>query len=76
MLWMDWLINAPPPSNAQVLYHKAVVEALAGRSTEAIASLWLAIQNGYGVREIRDDDDLDSLRNIPEFQTLLAESHN
>lgn len=61
------------PSDAQVLYHSGVVHVFAGRRGEALASLQLAVDQGYGINELREDDDLDTLRDLPEFQALLVE---
>ncbi|GMR23741.1 MAG: serine/threonine-protein kinase [Acidobacteriota bacterium] len=61
------------PSDAQVLYHSAVVQVFAGHRGEAMASLHLAVEQGYGINELREDDDLDSLHDLPEFRALFAE---
>ncbi|HEX9725423.1 MAG TPA: hypothetical protein VGC53_14185, partial [Vicinamibacteria bacterium] len=63
------------PSEAAVAFDKAVVQALAGRPRNAIETLREAIEHGYGISEIREDDDLDSLRELPEFQALLEMPH-
>jgi len=63
------------PSEAAVSFDKAVVQALAGHPRNAIETLGEAIEQGYGISEIREDDDLDSLREIPEFQALLETPH-
>ena len=43
-------------SDPQVLYHSGVVQTLAGKRFEAVATLRLAIESGFGVSEIRADD--------------------
>jgi hypothetical protein len=54
------------------LYRQAVVLALSGRSAEALASLSEAIRNGYSAPLAREDDDLQALRKVPEFQKLVG----
>jgi len=61
-----------PKGNTQ-MYEEAVIHALAGRTTEALKSLGDALRSGYTVLEARNDPELKSLRERPEFQKLLDE---
>lgn len=59
-----------PKGNTQ-MYEEAVIYALAGRTPEALKSLGEALRSGYTVLEARNDPELKSLRDWPEFQKLL-----
>lgn len=56
-----------------LMYKEATIDALAGRISEALASLGLALRNGYSLQEAKSDPELQSLRARPEFNKLLAE---
>lgn len=60
------------PDDAQVLYRKAVVNALLGNSDDAISSLKVALAHGYSASEIEKDDDLNSLKTLPAYRRLMA----
>jgi tetratricopeptide (TPR) repeat protein len=60
------------PSDNQLMYNEATVEALNGRAQDALKALTLAIHNGYSVQEANRDPDLRSVRSLPEFQQILA----
>ena len=60
------------PASPDVLYRRAVVSALAGDTANAIKALSDAVSKGYAREQVRDDDDLASLRGLPEFQSLIA----
>jgi serine/threonine protein kinase/tetratricopeptide (TPR) repeat protein len=62
------------PSDAGVLYHKAVVHALAGEQKEALVALEEALGRGYSVALAREDDDLATLGSVPAFQRLMKAS--
>jgi tetratricopeptide (TPR) repeat protein len=62
------------PSDAGVLYHKAVVHALASEQKEALVALEEALGRGYSVSLAREDDDLDTLQSLPLFQKLMKGS--
>jgi eukaryotic-like serine/threonine-protein kinase len=55
-----------------LIYIEAVVNALAGQQTEALASLKAALQKGYPVQQARNDPDLKVLANNPDFDKLIA----
>src|SRR5262249_39024347 len=59
------------PASPQLMYYRAVVLALSGKRAQAMAALSDAIGRGYSVSSAREDDDLASLRELPEFQALL-----
>ena len=59
-------------SDSEVLYHSAVVHALAGDTTRALTSLEQALRNGYSAAIAAKDLDLSSLRNLPRFKQLVA----
>jgi quercetin dioxygenase-like cupin family protein len=62
------------PEYAGTFYNLACCEALAGRKEDALGHLRHAFErNAERTREwAKDDSDLDSLRDEPEFQRLLA----
>jgi tetratricopeptide (TPR) repeat protein len=60
------------PSDNDVLYRKAVVASLGGRSGEAIAALRSALNLGYSAARARQDEDFQNLQNLPEFKNLIA----
>jgi hypothetical protein len=66
------LVEAHPEYPA-LLYNLACCESLAGRKADAIEHLRLAVERSDGLRtNLAADSDLDSLRDEPEFQALLA----
>jgi hypothetical protein len=59
---------------AVVLYNKACVHALAGQKSQAIASVREAIAAGFtDYSKYASDTDFDSLRDDPEFKSVLAD---
>ena len=63
--------RAIDPADNQLMYDEAVVNALSGRSQPALAALQMALEKGYSAEEARNDSDLKSLKNLPEFQKLV-----
>jgi serine/threonine protein kinase/Flp pilus assembly protein TadD len=59
------------PREADVLYDRAVVYALTGDVANALSFLEIALDEGYSRSEARVDDDLASLRDEPEFRSLV-----
>jgi serine/threonine-protein kinase len=59
-------------NDAEVLYHAAVVRALAGDSERALDSLEKALKNGYGAKLAAADRDLDAIRHTPRFRALVS----
>jgi serine/threonine-protein kinase len=60
------------PKDFNIRYRAAVVSALQGKKTEAIEHLRLAIAGGFSRDRAGEDDDLSSIRDLPEFRTLTA----
>lgn len=62
------------PTDVDVLFRKAVTETLSQHIPEALQSLDNALNHGFSLTLVLDDDDLAALRSRPEF-TQLLESH-
>ena len=61
------------PEDTSILYNVACVYALEGMTDEALECLEKAVKFGFGQKEwIEHDSDLESLRNHPRFQAVLA----
>jgi len=58
--------------DSEVLYHSAVVRALAGDTERALASLEQALKNGYSAKSAATDRDLEAIRNTPRFRALVS----
>jgi tetratricopeptide (TPR) repeat protein len=66
-------LAAAHPEYPALLYNLACCESLAGRKSDAIEHLRLAIETSDRVRSyLAEDSDFDPLREEPEFQKLLA----
>jgi serine/threonine-protein kinase len=63
---------ALPGADGEAFYCKAVVHALAGEDPQALSELKRAIAHGWSAELAADDEDLESLRDHPEFKALLA----
>ena len=59
------------PEDGQVLYSKAVVHALNGQTEEAMVALRDALAHGYSLAEVREDEDLAALWELPAFKDLV-----
>ena len=59
------------PGDSQALYSRAVVHALTGQTDEAMVALKEAIAHGYSVTEVREDEDLAALWELPAFKELV-----
>ena len=62
-----------------LMYEEATIYTLAGRTSEAMASLEIALRNGYSVQEARSDPELKPLHAIPRFNRLgneISEQRN
>lgn len=64
--------GAMAPENIHVHFASAVVHALAGRAADALAALRAAVDGGYSPSIVAAEEDLESLRRLPEFAALLA----
>jgi serine/threonine protein kinase/Tfp pilus assembly protein PilF len=57
--------------DSMMLYNIACAYSLIGMSEEALASLEMAVDKGYGHKEwLEHDSDLDSIRGTPRFQAI------
>ena len=71
--WMDKVIAADPTDDGNY-YDRACLFARMGRLDESVAALRSAFEKGYrSFGHIMDDDDMDPVRDLPEFKSLMAE---
>ena len=71
--WMDKIIDTDKDYNGSY-YDKACLLSLMGKSQDAIAALKVSLEKGYrSFIHIERDNDLDSIRNLPEFIALIEE---
>ena len=71
--WMDEMITQNPQNRGNY-YDKACLYAIMGRKSEAVAALREAFEHGYiNFGHIKIDDDMDPIRELPEFKALIAE---
>ena len=71
--WMDKVIALDPDDDGNH-YDRACLYARMGRQADAVAALRTAFEKGYrSFGHIRQDDDMDPLRELPEFKALMAE---
>jgi hypothetical protein len=56
-----------------LIYNEAVIQALAKHPEEALKALREAFQKGISPEEARNDPELTSLENRPEFDRLLKQ---
>jgi len=61
------------PNDADTLYEKAIVHALADEPDLALSTLDQALKRGYSASLARRDEDLAALRSLPGFRALLGE---
>lgn len=73
MEWQEKLI-AKDPANGGEFYDKSCLLARMGRLDESVAVLRKAFENGYrSFAHIDHDDDMDPIRDLPEFKRLIEE---
>jgi serine/threonine-protein kinase len=58
------------PTDTQLMYDKAAIDTLGGRTQEALLALQQALENGYSLEEAKIDPDLKILRPTPGFKAL------
>jgi len=74
--WADQA-TAVDPNDAAVCYNVACMFALEGETDRAIRNLECAFRVGFAHRDwVEHDPDLESLRDDPRFQALLAGKHS
>lgn len=71
--WMDKIIENAP-YYAGNWYDKACLLARMGRTDEALEALKIAFEKGFRrFAHIEHDDDMDPLRNLPEYKALIKQ---
>ena len=71
--WMDKIVAADPENNGPY-YDKACLLSRMGKVKDAIAALRVSLEKGYrSFAHIENDDDLDAIRNQPDFIALISE---
>ena len=71
--WMDKII-ASDPEDAGHYYDQACLYSRMGRLEESVAALRTSFEKGYrSFSHIRLDDDMDAVRDLPEFKALIEE---
>lgn len=71
--WMDKVI-ASDPENCGHYYDQACLYARMGKPQESVAALRTAFEKGYRTfAHIETDDDMDAIRELPEFKALIEE---
>ncbi len=63
--------RAQDKKDVNIIYTEAQINALTGKSSQALALLEEALQNHYSAENAAVDPDLDSLRNNPQFDSLI-----
>jgi Flp pilus assembly protein TadD len=61
------------PSDPEVLYRKAIIQAARGQRAEAVSALQEAFEHGSSRVLARNDPDLAALRDRPDFKALVTE---
>lgn len=71
--WMDKIIDSDP-DDAGHYYDRACLYSRMGRLEESVAALRTSFEKGYrSFSHIRLDDDMDAVRDLPEFKALIEE---
>jgi tetratricopeptide (TPR) repeat protein len=58
-------------ADTELMYEEAEVNAMAGRTSDALAALQRALEKGYSIGQAKAEPDLESVRKMPEFGRLL-----
>ncbi|HEX6087068.1 MAG TPA: protein kinase [Thermoanaerobaculia bacterium] len=59
------------PTNASVLYKAGMIALIRGNSDSAVSWLERAVANGYSVRDLKSDPELEPLRRLPAFRKAV-----
>ena len=71
--WMDKIISSDP-EDAGNYYDQACLYSRMGKTDKSIVALRTAFEKGYrSFSHIRLDDDMDAVRDLPEFKALIEE---
>lgn len=71
--WMNEIIKKNP-NNKDNYYDQACLYARMGKKEEAVSALHTALEKGYrSFAHIAADDDLDTIRELPEFKVMIKE---
>ncbi|MBO4410437.1 MAG: TIGR02281 family clan AA aspartic protease [Spirochaetales bacterium] len=71
--WMNKIIASDPEEDGNY-YDQACLYSRMGRHQESVAALRVAFEKGYrDFAHIRLDDDMDAVRELPEFKALMQE---
>jgi clan AA aspartic protease (TIGR02281 family) len=74
-LWLKEIIDKYPTSGNY--YDATCLYSLMNKPKEALTNLNLAFQNGYrNFTHLAADDDVDNIRNLPEFKKIISEWKN
>jgi serine/threonine protein kinase/tetratricopeptide (TPR) repeat protein len=65
--------RAIKPDDLQLMYSEVQVKTLIGKPEEALKSLRLALEKGYGAQEAWNDPELQKLQALPQFSQLIKE---
>jgi clan AA aspartic protease (TIGR02281 family) len=75
IMWLNKIIEQYPIEGN--FYDATCLYSLMNKPQEALDNMQLAFENGYrDFNHLADDDDLDNIRNLPEFKSLVAEWKN
>jgi tetratricopeptide (TPR) repeat protein len=70
---LDLRLSSMRPENKNISYNLACSYALTGQKEKALNCLTKAIDLGYNdLKHLREDHDLDTIKNDPRFVTLLG----
>jgi tetratricopeptide (TPR) repeat protein len=64
--------SACQPLSVEITYRRAVVQALAGKLDEAAGYLKQAVDNGFSLSRVVEDDDLQELRSSQQYLALFG----
>lgn len=74
--WMDKIVASDPDNNGPY-YDRACLLSRMGKADEAIAALRVTLEKGYrSFAHIENDDDMDPIRNRPDFIALIEAYKN